>query len=243
MKSSRWFIQLCLALLFAALPISVQGAASSAQVPLPEPEVRAAVEKFIKNKVEGREWETVIRQLSLPQNIKVSRGVRDIELIAPPSWDGWGPASIVLVVRVNGVVEKNFSIRLHVDARTDMVVAGRQLLSGTVIAADDLVIQKQDVSLAQGKHIKSIEDVIGKRLRTTVRAGSPVRSDQLAKVPVIVNGQLVTIVLERPGLRISVAGKAKSAGGIGDLIRVQNLSSNKEMPARILDASTVEVGF
>lgn len=243
MKPSRWFIQLCLALLFAALPISVQGAAPSAQVPLPEPEVRAAVEKFIKNKVEGREWETVIRQLSLPQNIKVSRGVRDIELIAPPSWDGWGPASVVLVVRVNGAVEKNFSIRLHVDARTDMVVASRQLLSGTVIAADDLAIQKQDVSLAQGKHIKNIEDVVGKRLRTTVRAGSPVRSDQLAKVPVIVNGQLVTIMLERPGLRISVAGKAKSAGGIGDLIRVQNLSSNKEMPARVLDASTVEVGF
>jgi flagella basal body P-ring formation protein FlgA len=44
-------------------------------------------------------------------------------------------------------------------------------------------------------------------------------------------------------VRITVSGRARSAGGIGDLIRVQNMVSNKEMTARILDASTVEIGF
>lgn len=243
MKLSQWFIKLCLALLLILGPVHGTGAAPASQVTLSEQEVRAAVDKFVQNKVEGRGWETVVRQLSMPQNIKVSKGIRDLELIAPPTWDGWGQVSVVLMVRVNGVIEKNFSIRLHVDARTDMVVANRQLLSGTVVSSDDLSIQKQDVSLANGRHVKSVEDVVGKKLRTTVRPGSPIKSDQLVKVPVIVNGQLVTIVLERPGLRISVAGKAKGAGGIGDLIRVQNLSSNKEIPAKILDGSTVEVGF
>jgi len=84
---------------------------------------------------------------------------------------------------------------------------------------------------------------VGRKSRTTIRAGYPVRNDQLVSVPVIVSGQLVTIVLERPGLRITVAGRAKSSGGIGDLIRVENLTSRKEIPARVVDSSTVEVGF
>ena len=62
-------------------------------------------------------------------------------------------------------------------------------------------------------------------------------------VPVIVSGQLVTIIAENAGVRITVSGRARSAGSVGDLIRVQNMVSNKELAARVLDASTVEIGF
>jgi flagellar basal body P-ring formation protein FlgA len=85
--------------------------------------------------------------------------------------------------------------------------------------------------------------LVGKKLRMTVRAGAPIKSNQLVNVPVIVSGQLVTIIAENAGVRITVSGRARSAGGVGDLIRVQNTVSNKEITARILDASTVEIGF
>jgi flagella basal body P-ring formation protein FlgA len=59
----------------------------------------------------------------------------------------------------------------------------------------------------------------------------------------VVSGQLVTIVAEKAGVRITVTGRAKSAGGIGDLIQVQNQVSNKQLSARVVDAETVEIGF
>jgi flagella basal body P-ring formation protein FlgA len=212
-------------------------------VVLPEQEVRGAVQRFLAKKVEGRGWETSINRLSIPQGITVSDGVRDLELIAPFGWDGWGPVSIALVVRVNGVVEKNISLRLQVIARTEMVTATRQLLAGTILTVEDLQLQKQELAVAGGYPVKNIADAVGMKIRSTVRAGAPIRSNQLVRVPAVVSGQLVTIVAENAGVRITVSGRARSAGGIGDLIKVQNLVSQKEISARIVDASSVEVGF
>lgn len=243
MKPDRLLICCLLLMLFFILTGFGHAASQTALVPLPEKEVRAAVETFLESRSGERGWQTTILQLSVPKGILVSKGVRDLEVIAPGNWPGWGPVSLALVVRVNGVVEKNFSVRLMVEAQTEMVVATRQILAGTVLGEADLTVQKQDVALAAGHHIKRIADAVGRKSRTTIRAGYPVRNDQLVSVPVIVSGQLVTIVLERPGLRITVAGRAKSSGGIGDLIRVENLTSRKEIPARVVDSSTVEVGF
>lgn len=218
-------------------------AATPTSILLPEQEVREAVHRFLTEKLEGRGWEITIRQLSIPKGVKITSGPRELELVAPSGWNGWGAVSVALVVRVNGVIERNIPLRIQVDARTDMVTATRQLLAGTVLTLDDLRLQKQDLVQSGGYPVKNLEDAVGKKLRTTVREGAPIRSNQLASVPIIVSGQLVTIVAENTGIRITVSGRAKSAGGVGDLIRVQNMLSNKEIPARIVDASTVQVGF
>lgn len=210
---------------------------------LPEREVRTAVERLLAEKLEGRGWDVTIRQLSIPQGVLVPKGTRELELIAPAAWDGWGPVSMALVVRVNGSVEKNLPVRLLVDARTDMLVATRQLLAGTILGADDLAVQKRDIAQAGGLHIRSLDDALGKKLKTTVRSGSPLRSNQLEKIPVVRSGQLVTIVAENAGMRITVTGRAKSSGGVGDLVRVENLNSHKEFSGRVVDSTTVEAGI
>jgi flagella basal body P-ring formation protein FlgA len=50
-------------------------------------------------------------------------------------------------------------------------------------------------------------------------------------------------VAENDRMRVTMTGKAKSSGGEGDIINVQNLNSLKEFPARIVDANTVVVAF
>lgn len=223
--------------------VVLSACADAAQKPLAEPEVRAAVERLLGEKQAATGWEISIRQLSVPRGIATSVGTREIEIMAPGGWSGWEPVSLALVVRVNGRVEKNLSLRLLVDARADMVVAARQLAANTVLTADDLQVVKHEVAQAGGQPLARISEAVGKKLRAAVRSGVPIRAGQLASVPVVVSGQLVTIIAENGGVRITVAGRARSSGGIGDLIRVQNLLSHKEFPARVLDASTVEVGF
>jgi flagella basal body P-ring formation protein FlgA len=224
------------------LPAGAAGTPAQSQL-LTEREVRTAVEHYLAVKLRGRGWETTISQLSMPQGVRLSKGVRDLEIVAPASWDGWGAVSMALLVRVDGVVEKNLPLRVVVDARTDMVVANRQLLAGTVLTEGDLSLQQREVAQAGGLHVRALEDVVGMRLKSVVRSGAPVRSNQLTKVPVIRSGQLVTIVAESDGFRMTVTGRAKSSGGVGDIIKVENLASRKQFPARILDSSTVEAGF
>jgi flagella basal body P-ring formation protein FlgA len=54
---------------------------------------------------------------------------------------------------------------------------------------------------------------------------------------------MVTIIAENGVFKISVTGKAHSSGAEGDIIRVQNLTSLKEIPAKVIDGSTVQVAF
>ncbi len=238
MKRFRSLLAAVLVLL-GCLPVL----ADAAQKPLAEAEIRAAVEQLLLEKQAVTGWEISIRQLSVPRGITTAIGARDLEIMTPPAWSGWEPVSLALVVRVNGRVEKNLSLRLLVDARAEMVVAARSLTTNTVLTADDLQVLKHEVAQAGGQPLTRISEAAGKRLRTAVRPGVPIRGSQLVSVPVVVSGQLVTIIAENGGVRITVAGRARSSGGTGDLIRVQNLLSNKEFPARVLDASTVEVGF
>ena len=218
-------------------------AAPAATVVLPEKEVRAVVERYLADKLAGRGWQTSISRLSLPQGVRVPAGIRDLELIVPAGWGGWGPVSAALMVRVNGVLEKNLPIRLQVDARTKMVTATRQLLAGTVLQEQDLTVELQDLAKADGVPVMNLQDAVGKKTRVTVRAGAPLKNTQLANVPEVVSGQLVSMIEENERQRITVTGRAKSSGAVGDLIRVQNLSSNREIPARVVDASTVQVGL
>jgi len=231
-------------LLSFVLSLSAGAAGTSDQTQfLTEHEVRTAVERYLTEKLRGRGWQTSISQLAIPQRVSLPKGVRDLEIVAPTSWDGWGAVSMALLVRVNGVVEKNLPLRLSVDARTEMVVANRQLLAGTVVAEEDLSLEQREVAQAGGLHVSAIQDVVGMKLRSMVRSGAPVKSNQLQKVPVIHNGQLVTIVAESAGFRMTVTGRAKGSGGVGDIIKVENLNSRKQFPARIVDSSTVETGF
>lgn len=215
----------------------------SSSVLLKEDDVRKAVSELLAEKVAGRGWETRITQIAVPSNIKLPPGQPDIEITPPPRWDGWGNTSMSVMVRINGKLERNFSIRVSIDARADMLVAKRQLTSGTIISAADVAVEKHDIAAVNGRYVASIENALRRRLRGTVRQGFPLKSDQLEKVPVIKSGQMVTILAESQSLKITVTGRARGAGSEGDLIMVQPTGSMQEIPAKIVDSSTVLIGF
>lgn len=217
--------------------------AAGKTVLLKEQDVRNELERLLASKVAGRGWETRITSISMPSGIRIPVGNTDIEISPPPRWDAWGTASMTVMVRVNGRLEKNFSIRVAVDARADMVVASRQITSGTVLAVEDMLIERHDLSAVNGRYVASIEDAKGRKLKGTVRQGAPFRAEQLEKVPVIKNGQMVTILAENQVLRITTVGRSRGSGSIGDIVMVQNAGSLREIPATVLDASTVSIGF
>jgi flagella basal body P-ring formation protein FlgA len=170
-------------------------------------------------------------------------GLLEYEVVAPQQWEGWGNAAVSVIVRQGERVVQNIPVRVEVEALAEMVVAVRQIDHGSVLSVDDLALRKQDLAGVKGRFLRRIEDAAGKKVRTTLRANSPLRADQLEKVPLVKTGQMVTIVAENERMRITVTGKAKSAGAEGDTITVQNLNSLKELPARVIDAGTVRIVF
>jgi flagella basal body P-ring formation protein FlgA len=208
-----------------------------------DPEIRAAVATYIQQKTEQLGYEVRIKKFSMGGSTELPEGHIDYEVVAPQQWEGWGNASIAVIARQGNRVVKNIPARVEVEALAEMVISVHQIDHGSVITAADVVLKKWDVSGIQGRYAGKIADVVGKKARTALRPNTPIKLDQLEKVALIKPGQAVTILAETGNMRITVTGRAKSAGAEGDMINVQNLDSLKEFPARIIDAKTVAIVF
>ena len=208
-----------------------------------EREVREVVTAFVTARTADMGWDVHIRRVTFSDTLKLPEGAIDYEVVAPQQWEGWGNASMAVLARQNDRMVRNIPVRIDVEAKTDMVVTLRQIEHGSTITADDIVLQNREISQSSNRASRRTEDIVGKKARTTLRANQPVRTDQVEKVPLIKSGQMVMIIAENEVIKVSVAGKARSSGAEGDIITVQSQNSFKEIPARVLNATTVQVAF
>lgn len=208
-----------------------------------EQEVRQAVTAFVTTRTSNMGWDVRMRRITISDSLKLPEGVINYEIVAPQQWEGWGNVSIAVLARQKDKVVRNIQVRVEVEALADTVVTLHQIDYGATITVADLALQKREITPNSHLAARKIDDVIGKKARTTLRANQPVRVDQVEKVPLVKSGQMVTIVAENEVLKVSVTGSARSSGAAGDIIRVQNLTSLKEIPARVMSATTVQVAF
>lgn len=225
------------------LAVATAAFAAPATQTIPNSKVKEAVAEFVRQKTDGLGMETTLRHIGFQSDLKLPPGEVSFEVAAPNRWEGWGKANLALIVRVNGKVERNLTIPVEVEALADTVVVLRALERGDVIGPDDVIVQRRDLSSLSGRVYQSAEEVVGKRARMPVRANMPLRGEQLEKVPLVKSGQLVTIVIENQAMRLTATGKARGNGAEGDIVKVQNLGSLKEVPARVIDSGTVQVDF
>jgi flagella basal body P-ring formation protein FlgA len=77
--------------------------------------------------------------------------------------------------------------------------------------------------------------------RKTVNASVQIETGDVRQESFIRAGSAVTMVARSNGLGVEVKGIAMQRGGLGDIIRVKNLSSKKILKARIIGEDRVEI--
>lgn len=216
--------------------------AASGQV-VKEAEIRRVITDFVTQRTAPLAAEVTLKRVGYSGDLKLPAGKVSYEVIAPERWEGYGNVSLALVVRVDEQVRRNLPVPVEVEALTDMLVSTRTLERGEVIGQSDLAIAKRDLAHVQGRFLKNAEEAVGLRVKSAIRANSPMRGDYLERVPVVKSGQIVTIVAENDVVKITATGRAKGAGAVGEMITVQNVASQKDLSARVVDAMTVKVDF
>ena len=82
-----------------------------------------------------------------------------------------------------------------------------------------------------------------KKLRQRLRQNQVVTPSQLDTPVAIKSNSRITITASSTLMQIHMAGKALQNGSIGELIRVRNVSSNRELEARVIAPGIVEVAM
>ncbi len=122
-------------------------------------------------------------------------------------------------------------------ALADTVVAGRTLRAGTLLTGEDLAVIAEDVPGA----LSSLDDAIGQEARVNLYAGRPVRPGEIGPAAVVERNQIVTLIYGQNGLTIATEGRVLERGGVGDRIRVMNLSSRNTITGTVGEDGKVYV--
>lgn len=125
------------------------------------------------------------------------------------------------------------------DAR--IVVPARDIMRGETIADSDLAYQNVAPDRARSV-VASMNDLDGMQARRFLRAGEPVRSDDVRKPILVTKGSMVTMIFTAPGITLTAMGKAMSEGGMGEPITVLNPISYRQITATVSGAGEVQAG-
>jgi len=112
-----------------------------------------------------------------------------------------------------------------------------------MITEADVMLKPLDRSRLPRNFVSDLQEVLGKRTKRRIPAGTVLRPD-LVDLPCLIRRRdVVTIIARANGLEISTLGEARQRGRLGDRIRVVNLDSKKNVYGRVMDKNTVAVDF
>ncbi|HXL98933.1 MAG TPA: flagellar basal body P-ring formation chaperone FlgA [Rhizomicrobium sp.] len=123
-----------------------------------------------------------------------------------------------------------------------IVVPSHDIPRGATIGDSDLAyVNATSDQLAFGV-VTSMNALDGMETRRVLRAGEPVRGDDVRKPILVTKGQTVTMIFAAPGLTLTATGKAMSEGGIGETVTVLNPVSFRQITAVVTGAGEVRAG-
>jgi flagella basal body P-ring formation protein FlgA len=152
-----------------------------------------------------------------------------------------GRFTAVVTAPADGAPAARAALAGRVFALADVVVPVRRLLPGEVIGEDDLQWTQLRADRVNGSVVVDPEQIVGHSPRRPIRAGQPIRANDLQVAIVMKKGTVVTMVLETPRMLITTQGKAMEDGAKGDLVQVVNTTSNRTVKAVVVDPTTVSV--
>lgn len=154
-----------------------------------------------------------------------------------------GHVRLVAMVGVNGVVKNKVKLSGWADVFESVACASRQLKKGEIITKDDIYLARKNISHLSSKILTDPGKVVGLRVKHNIKEDTPLKEWMLERAPIVKRGDMVTILAESGALRVTVPGKVLEKGYLGELIRVQNAMSKRQIHARVINNSTVVVDF
>jgi flagella basal body P-ring formation protein FlgA len=224
------------------LPAELKVTSSESAV-ISEAELRAALEKYLaaSDPYQSGSFELVSLNLGPLPSLGLGPGPVTFRFQPQASSSPVNVSGHFIYSRNNRDVGRS-RVTALVNLRIPALVAARALPRGQVLAADDLSSALLPYHQARGA-LNDPDLAVGATLKTSLAAGAPLREQALGRSMVVRKGETVIINARQGQLNVTTTGEAKADGVVGDTIIVTNLSSKKNLRARIIGPGQVEVIF
>lgn len=204
-----------------------------------EHQLRLDVVEFLTARLAGVQGEPVLRDYRLPEFIFLQR--RDNRLGVEVK-DGIEPGRLSLRFTEFGPAGETggkHTGSVFLDLWVSVPCAARPLNPGDRLLPEAVRYERKNMAYLRGKPWNGKD--FNLRLKRSVGEGQAVYADDLEEIPVIAEGDEVSLVFQGEYVRLEVPAEALSDGRVGEMIRVRNLQSERVVSARVKDSGIVTV--
>jgi flagella basal body P-ring formation protein FlgA len=211
--------------------------------------VGAGVALLPESAVPARQQAQAVELLTALGRAGAGEGWLEVELLSPlPE----GPGEVALpagasaspLARLSGRMQVGFgeaSVLVFVHPFAAVARAARDLPRGQLLAPADVEFTELDLSELRGGYLTASGLQGSLRLLYPVRRGALLEPSRLARNLLVKAGERVVVVLLRPGLSVTLTGKAWGSAGPGETVEVSLRDPARRFRGRVTEAGEVVV--
>ena len=207
-------------------------------------EIERAVADYIDANIPWDKDRVKINSIEVGSDVVLPKGSVSYRIEPLRNADLKGRVPLPIHFSVNGLFQKRILAMADISVLTEVVAVRKSVSRYHRITENDIELLEKDLSATRSNIITDPEEVLGKRAKRSIAAGTILRPDLIEYPPLVKRGDVVLVVAESAGLRITALGVVdQREGRRGEKIRVENMDSKKSIYGRVVDAKTVEIDF
>jgi flagella basal body P-ring formation protein FlgA len=210
---------------------------------LEEAKFREAFQHYLGRRLGKKRSDIAVSKFKVNGNKAVPVGKVGFQLFQKDKRRLQGNVRLIAVVRINGKVINKVTLSGWVDVFDSVVCAARNLKRGQAVTKDDVYLTRKNISHLKSNYLTAMNQAIGLMVKHNIKVDACIKNWMLKKLPVVDRGDLVTILAESAGLKLTVPGRVLKKGYDGELVKVKNLMSKRDIYAKVVDNATVMVDF
>ena len=193
------------------------------------PELKdSRIELSFRGEDETMQWlnslkETPTLKISLPSNITLA-----------------GRLTLPFQVFDNGKLLRKIFLNTEVQIFEKIVLASREIKKGSIYQAEDVKLVETEISTLPRSFFKNIKELIGQESKTTIAQDTRILDWMAGAVPLFKCGDKLTISAALKGVKVKAQGLALEDGYPGKSIKVQNLTTKKQIEGIVKNSQLVE---
>lgn len=185
----------------------------------------------------------IVSKFKVSGNRPVPSGRISVQIFKKNQQKLAGYVRLTALVKVNNVIENRVRLSGWTDIFDYVVCARRNMKRGGIVAKDDIYLARKNISRLPKNIFSDENGIIGLRLKNNIKAETCLKDWMLEKNPAVEKGDMVTIIAESDFIKITAPGVVLAKGYLGEIVRVQNSMSKKNVYAKVINDSTVMVDF
>lgn len=212
-------------------------------VEISKKKIEKLVLDFVKQNAQWADARVIIKKINVSNKVMLPRGEVGYKVAPIKNRRLVGTVPIPIHFSVDGTYHKKVWTTVNIEVLKKVVVTKGRMKRFQEITEADVVLKEMNLADLPSNVITNPDEVLGRRSKRTIGADVVLRTDLVEYPPLVKRGDVVLIVAESEGLRITAFGEVKKKGRQGERIMVENLASKKKINAYVLDSNSVRVNF